>query len=454
MSAYPCAVIPGFGFRLLHMRFAEPLLLLASVAAAYFTAFDGAFQFDDYAVIVNNPAVHGWAAWFASMPGIRPLLKLSYTANWASGLGLTGFHLFNLACHAANALMALALFRRWPGAAKSGAAFVAALIFALHPAHTEAVTYISGRSVSLMAMFYLAAFLAWLHAQETGREFWRTVAAPVLFIAALATKETAWTLPFALLLWEYARTGDWRDAAKRLMPLWILLAAALAFMAGLPGYRRLVMFSLESRPPFDNLLTQITGQFYLLRQLLLPLPNIDPDFPSVTGLNMVIAAKVLLLVGLAIWAAFSLRRRPLLGLALLWFFLHLLPTNSFLPRLDVANDRQLYLASLGPALAIAVALSRIPLRQLSNALVLILVLTLGTATAWRNLDYRSERALWQATVQDSPQKARAWLNLGYAYRLSGDTLAARTAYEHALELEPDYLQARINLHVLSEMPEK
>lgn len=420
------------------------------VVAAFFTSLHGAFQFDDYAVIVDNPAVHSWAAWLDSMPGIRPLLKLSYTANWVSGWGPVGFHLFNIACHAANALMALALFRRWPGAAGNGAALIGALIFALHPVQTEAVTYISGRSVSLMAMFYLAAFLAWLHAHETGREHWRTVAAPLLFAAALATKETAWTLPFALLLWEYARTGAWRTAAIRLLPLWLILAAALAVMAGLPGYRRLLTFSLESRAPLDNLLTQIGGQFYLLQQWLLPMPNIDPDLPVVTDLNSTVAMQGLLLVGLLAAGIAALRRRPWLGLALLWFFLHLLPTNSLLPRLDVANDRQLYLAGLGPALIAAVALTHIRLRAVSYALTLVVLLMLGTVTAWRNLDYRSERALWEATVSLSPHKARAWLNLGYACRLSGDLRAARAAYERALQIDPDYPQARINLRLLPE----
>ena len=424
------------------------------MVAVYFSALYGTFQFDDYLVIVNNPAVHGWSAWLTSMPGIRPLLKLSYTANWTSGLGPVGFHLFNLTCHAANALMALAIFRRWPGAAGSGAALVATLIFALHPAQTEAVTYISGRSVSLMATFYLGAFLAWLRASESGNEYWRTVAAPLLFVAALATKETAWTLPFALLLWEYARTGVWREAARRLIPLWIVLATALAIMAGLPGYRRLVTFSLESRAPLDNLLTQIGGQFYLLRQWLLPIPNIDPDLPVVTGLNPAIVIQGLLLAGFLAGGIFTLRRRLWFGLALLWFFLHLLPTNSLLPRLDVANDRQLYLASLGPALAVAIGLSRIHLRALSHTLTLVLLLALGTATALRNLDYRSERTLWEATVRLSPQKARAWLNLGYACRLAGDIPAAKIAYERALQLDPGYRQARINLRLLPEIGEK
>jgi hypothetical protein len=88
------------------------------------------------------------------MPGIRPLLKLSYAANWVLGPGPLGFHLFNLVCHAANALMVWLLLRRWlPALAprlemSAAAAFTAALLFALHPAQTEAVTYVAGRSTS------------------------------------------------------------------------------------------------------------------------------------------------------------------------------------------------------------------------------------------------------------------------------------------------------------------
>lgn len=381
------------------------------------------------------------------MPGIRPLLKLSYTANWIVSPSAAGFHVFNLACHALNTLMVWALLRRWPGA-PAQAALAAALIFALHPVQSEAVTYISGRSVSLMALFYLAALLAWLRPDAGGDTRWRSIAAPLLFVAALATKETAWTLPFALWLWQYARGDDWRAAARRLWPLWLVLAVVLAGMASMPGYRHLVTFSLNSRAPLDNLLTQIGGQAYLLRQWLWPIPNIDPDLPLVTGLNWLVTLQALLLGSLLAAGFYLLRRRPSLGLALLWLFLHLLPTNSLLPRLDVANDRQLYLAGIGLAMIMATLLTRIHIHAMRRILTLALLLALGASTAWRNLDYRSERSLWQATVRESPNKPRAWLNLGYAYRLQGDYVSARAAYEQALRLDPNYRQARINLNLL------
>ena len=422
-------------------------LLLAAVVLAYANAVPAAFQFDDFNVIVDNPAVHSWEAWLASMPGIRPLLKFSYTCNWVTGWGAPGFHAFNLLVHEVNVLLVFALARRLLTsraiAHAEYVALLATLLFALHPAQTEAVTYVSGRSVSLMACFYLAGMLLWLH----GRRGWPAL----MLVAALAVKETAWTLPFALVLWQWVEGKTLRSAVRELLPLWVVLLAASLVMLAIPGYQRLLAGSLSVRGLTENLLAQVEGQFYLLTQLLLLQPNIDPDIASPDRLGGFWLFKASVLAGLLGWGLYALRKRAWLGLGIVWFFLHLLPTNSLLPRADIANDRQLYLALIAPALLLAVALFRaLPLRA-SAVAGAALVLLLGMTTVARNQDYHTEVTLWQATTAASPGKARVWNNLGYAYRLEGNATAARSAYRRALQIDPNDIQARANLIALDRL---
>lgn len=112
-----------------------------------------------------------------------------------------------------------------------------------------------------------------------------------------------------------------------------------------------------------------------------------------------------------------------------------------LPRLDIANDRQLYLALIGPALLLARTIgTRLPARAAAG-LVSVLCVVLAAATVARNADYRNEISLWQATVEASPNKARAWNNLGYAHRLAGDADAARAAFVRALQIDPGFARA-------------
>jgi hypothetical protein len=427
-------------------------LLVGAVACAYLNAFWGAFQFDDYNVIVLNPAVHSLRAWWDSMPGIRPILKLSYALSWVAGPGPASFHALNLLCHVGSTLLVFALLRRWGEALGIGRAQVtpvavsAALLFALHPAQTEAVTYVSGRSTSLMAVWYLAALLA----HEAGAAGWRGWRSPLLFAAALLTKETAWTLPFALLFVEAARgRGGWRERLWAVRLHWGVLALMGSAFLATEGYRRLLLVSLTIRGAWSNLLTQIGGQLYLLTRPLLGLHlNIDPDLPVLEGMTPGLAAQGALLILLALMGAAQLRRRPWLGAGSLWFFLHLLPTNSILPRFDVANDRQLYLAILGPAVILATAVwNGLPARAAGLA-ILLLSLGLGVATVGRNREYSSEVALWRATVRESPSKARVWNNLGYAQQLAGEVDAARRSYRRALELNPAHVKARANLEAL------
>ena len=428
-------------------------LLVATVTVAYANAFGGAFQFDDYNVIVDNPSVHSLGAWWDSMPGIRPLLKFSYALSWSSGHGLAGFHAVNLLCHLGSTLLVYALVAQvLRQRSDAGAiALVTALLFALHPAQTEAVTYLSGRSVSLMALFYLAATVTWLIGCDRGNALLRHGVSPLLFLAALAIKETAWTLPFALMLLVLVRPGARLMAAVSQLRVHLaLLAVAISAMLATPGYRRLLEGSIGARTLKENLLTQIDGVFYLVTQPLLRLrTNIDPDLAVHTGLTIGLAVKGTVLLALIATGMMQLRRRPRLGVAVLWFFLHLAPTNSLLPRLDVANDRQLYLALIGPALILAITVSHWLQRPAPRLAAAAFMLTLCTSTVFRNDDYRSEIALWQATVHDSPCKARAWNNLGYAYQLAGAAEPARSAYEHALALDPEQVNAHFNLESLS-----
>ena len=416
----------------------RPALAVAAAAAlAYLPSLAGVFQFDDYNVIVHYPTVHSWGALLERAgDGVRPLLKASYTLNWTLG---GGFHLLNIAFHATNA--ALLFFIGDTLFKDRRAALIAALLFALHPAATEAVTYVSGRSSSLMTLFYLGALLAYLRGAH-----W--LISSLLFLCALATRETAVTLPAALLLCELcgAEGFSFKRTIQRQWPHWSLLSAFAALVLANPRYFDLVAYGFGERSLLDNLLTQVGGVSYLiLRLITLHGYNIDPALPTLTEWTAALVFQLFLLISLFLFGLANLSRRPWIAFGVLWFFLQLAPTNSIVPRLDVANDRQLYLASWGLFLALAIQLRNLP----NVAFAGVLILFAATSIA-RQLDYRSEIALWESSVALSPWNARGHNNLGYAYQLAGHKEKARREYERALLFDPAHAKARLNLRFLED----
>ena len=416
-----------------------PWLLPLAAALAYLPSLAGVFHFDDFNVIVHEASVHSWPAYLDGANGVRALLKASYTLSWTLGLGAFGFLLVNIAVHALNAVLVYQVGRRlcarWsvPGHA---APLLAALLFALHPAQVEAVTYISGRSASLTAAFYLGALLAYLRGAPA-------FLSGLLFILAVACKETALTLPAALLLVEIATRAalPWRAIAHRQALHWLLLVAMLGALLASPRYFELVSFGYTRLGVAENLLTQVGGVSYLVARLLGMLePNIDPALPALEAWTGTLAMQAVLFGALLVVGISQLRRRPWLGFGVLWFFLQLVPTNSVVPRLDVANDRQLYLAGWGLFLAAACVLPR---RVAVPATVLVAFLAVGSIA--RQLEFRSEVELWEADARRAPWNARAHNNLGYAYAQAGRLEEARLAYQAALLFDPGHPKARLNL---------
>jgi hypothetical protein len=393
-------------------------LIAGAVAAAYANALTASFQFDDWNVIVRQVKVHGLAAWWASMPGIRPLLKLSFALNWAVSPSPIGFHLVNVVIHAANACLVYALLKK---RTETAVALTTALIFALHPVQTEAVTYVTGRSVSLSALFALACLAT------TG---W---ASALFFACGLLVKET---IAVAALL------------KRGLSPFLVLAVAVVAALAS-PWYLHLFGTSVATRSLSAQLMTQAHGITYLIGQLVrIGSMNADPRLPVIESWSWTLVSNVALVVSLIAVGFVMLRKNKPVGVAILWFFLWLLPTNSILPRLDVANDRQLYLAMLGPAFLVAYGLSLA--KRPGKVAAVVLLLTLATFTHLRNRAYQDEVTFWDDTASKSPHNARAFNNLGYALALEHRNDEADAAFSRAIELDPGYVKAKVNLRLLRE----
>lgn len=435
-----------------------PAMPAVAILLLWWPALSASFQFDDWNVIVNEPRVHSLAAWWQSMPGIRPLLKLSYALNMAADANPSGFRLVNILIHALSATLVWSLLRTRglrAGLAEtdaSHAALLAALIFALHPVQTEAVTYVSGRSSSLAACFCLLSLYCWVRSEQSKhsrRAAGWLAACCLCFGLAVATKETALILPLALLL--YSADRPLSVTLKRLTPLLLLMVLMLCVALSLPTYRRLLAVSLDTRTLAENLLTQSHAVLYLAGQLFRVWnSNADPQLRVVTSLNWLSAILCVAWLSVLVIALLKVRRAPVGAFAVLWFLLWLTPTNSLLPRLDVANDRQLYLALMGPAWWLTTRLiSWHHTRPAQSAVVAtLLLMALSWTTYQRNRIYETEVAFWQDAAERNPENSRAANNLGMAYAIDCRFEEAAAAFRRAIALSPDEYHAQINLILL------
>lgn len=415
------------------------------------------------------------------------------------GLDTTGFHLVNVAIHLLASLLVYRLVRltlRTPffaeGANPAGIearagfiAFTAALLFAAHPIQTQAVTYIVQRFASLAAMLYLLSVTSYLK----GRLVWhgavrRPVAAGLWFGAAavaaalaLKSKETAYTLPLALVLLELLLFTRQNRRRALVLAFSAVPVAALAATRLSSGSLAELTANLDkatrlqtSMGRLDYLATQCKVIVTYLRLLVFPAgQRLDYDYPVYHSLfQPAVFVCALSLAGLLALAVACLRlsrdreddRTPLLrlvALGIFWFFLALAVESSLIPIVDVIFEHRVYLPSVGAFMAAAAAVSFFgrgegvlpgwpPLPVV--AAVAVFVLCLGWATHARNALWSDEVAFWQDNARKSPQKARVFVNLARAFERRGDPVQATEAYRAAVAIDPNQTDPLLNFGLL------
>ncbi|HBA61871.1 MAG TPA: hypothetical protein DCZ92_13875 [Elusimicrobia bacterium] len=482
-------------WRLFHspvLRFEKKALWLAALLAAvcigvYANALRNTFLQDDVYNITQNTFIRDAANLpklftrdyfrLAQEGAYRPVPTAVLFADYALfGYNPAGYRAVNIAWHLTAVILLFFLLikflapRLGPGRARN-AAFLAALLFAVHPVNSQMIGVISYHEDLICFVFMLVS--AHLYLRN------RLALSLAAFGLALFSKEMAVTLPVILLLYhlllapaEESRGADlpaarnenlFASIARRagISPQWGAVASFFG-IAGLFALGRFTLFKpsgiiMESNsaniahlPSLAEFLrntvdASVTYARYL--GLLVWPGKLSVDWDSVlvhSPASQELLLLSLLLMGGILWLAWrSARRAPWLTFGILYFLVTLLPVSGVIPFWSSMAERYLYIPSLGFFLIAGCALeglwNKTAGRSWLKAALVLLVISMPAALAWRtvvrNLNYKDELTLYLKETADQPGSYGAWYGLGYALGQHGDYVGAKEAFLKADALD-------------------
>ena len=439
-------------------------MIIAAAFAVYWPALQNGFVWDDTALVLRDPFIRSWRLipegfrhfLFTDATGAdfyRPMQRLTYTADYAfHTFAPWGYHLGNILIHALAAvafyLFLCELIAQSGGERKAGApltALFAALLWVVHPLHSSAVVYVSGRADLLAAMFGFAGLYFALRS--------RTTYAAFCFLGALLSKESGVALIAVwLVILAFRR--------KEILRWLVLLALVFGVYCGL-------RFSAEKTPPPPRepagmaarpvLMARALGEYAGL--LIMPVNlHMERDLTAVgyAGQPGLLKRARLrdfqtilgILVGLAlfVWIRWAKRKSAPAFLCLLGFLVAYLPVSNLFTLNATAAEHWMYVP--GAFLIGAAMLSLGFLRMSTPALGMIYaawLLFFGARTFLRNDDWKDHATFVERTIVCGGDSARMLVNLGLIESSGGRPKIALAYFREALLRSPGQPQATLNM---------
>jgi tetratricopeptide (TPR) repeat protein len=426
-------------------------------AAVYLPALRNGLALDDGPIIELNPRAHSIAAALRAVDepywppehaaGLwRPLPILTYAVEWQlTGGNTVVMHATNIALHAAvTGLLVPFLAAYVPPAAALGAA----VVFAIHPVHVEAVANVVGRAELLAALFLLLAILLARRVRRAPSVRTPLEAGLIGAVAlALLSKEHAAIAVGLLLLDDLARGEDGRRLPLRLYLAVTLLTAAwliararvdqgLSFRAVAPTF-----YGLDG---WGRLATMGPALLVVLRLLVWPfrlqtdyLPQVLPRLEQLTAPGALGLAVLLATAALAI---LSWRRHRAAAAGLLMMGLAWAPTSNLLfPTGVVIAERALYLPTVGLALVTAALLAQPGARRHRHAVLaggVALLIGFAARTVTRIPFWKDNRELVIRGLLEHPESYKVHQSHARVLSRMGDAEGAHRAYLMSVELYP------------------
>jgi tetratricopeptide (TPR) repeat protein len=355
-------------------------------------------------------------------------------------------------------------------------ALFGALLFAAHPVHVEAVTWLAARKEVLQGFFFFLAFYLYLKVREvTGRKK-MVYLGMVLFVMLLAifSKPSAVVFPAAILVYEIAqRENKWLDFIRsHRIFLAILILISIIFASILIK----VMWEAGGVKPyrggsfFNNLL--ISSYIFIYNIILLIFTinysaayTIPISNPVLSLQTLIFVGVTLLLVGLSLW---SLKKTKVFFFSFFFFFVTLTPYLNIIPISTLLADRYIFISSLSYCFLLGIGFDKLYnyrmksfsasfFKLLSMAIFLSLLAGYSYMTVNQNKIWKNSYTLWTDSVEKYPDSNTANALMGVVYMDLGMDEKAAVYLEKAVQVLPyDYL-SRNNLGIVYgrlEQPEK
>ena len=438
--------------------FLSIVLIITLGFAVYGNSLNNEFIWDDHHLIGDNVYIKNWshlAQIFTQSIGAgagkqyfsyRPLQIITYLIDYSFWkLDVRGYHLTNIILHILAALsiywLILTLYD------DRLLSLFTAILFIVHPVHTAAVTYISGRADSLAAIFLITCFVLYLKNLRLNR-LSLFIPMVVCYLLAIFSRENSLILPALLLLYHYSfrikvNPGQFFTITGCAL---IYILARLTVLSSLaPHTSAITTTVLQRLPGFFVALTNYLKIMFLPLVLHMEYGNRIFTMTGPKAVAGVIIASVLL------FYAFKKRNEiNLVSFSIFWFFLALLPMANLYPiPTAYMAEHWLYLPSVGFFLILARGLrfgcDHKGLKPFSILLLIVLVVFYSGITIRQNRYWKKPIKLYKMTLRHVPDSVRTLSSLGVLYNNSDREEDAIKLFKKAIELNPAYADAYSHL---------
>lgn len=480
-----------------------PFIISGLAALFYYPSLHYSFQFDDVANIQKFYNIRHGTFKTLFLQGPRWISYWLNAFNYSIGkFDPFIYRLFNVSFHLSTSILIFySVFRALSRLKKQESffsrhalaiAYTTAFLFALHPVQTQTISYvIQGQLEGLAGLCIMASMMFFLIINQTQNSFTKFLATILLFVVAFlgcGTKEIMIVAPALILLvdWFFVAQGDWNSLKKRTwlhVSLFSLVGCMYLYFLKPTFFKDLIGFKMEARNNIGNVLTENPGEkilpmHFFISQFKVILHyvimfiwpfniSVEYDWKLVKDFfapDCLLPLLILLgLIGFLLHLFKKDNTNPII-FCFAWFFIAIAPRSSFIPSSELLADYKTYIASFGILLLLASGLvklvtmlldrvnheSAIPVlgrHQMQFALLTILALPIGYSTRKRNQVWRSSEEFWSNIIQNAPDKARAYNNLGVALSEQGKMNESIPYYKKAIGMDRFYPDPWNNLAV-------